>query len=312
MAMIAIAAVQAAIDIGTVVYRLMNKPRQPTPQLRDMEYMSGANGAPLPFGYGSVRTAGQVIWTSGVNYFKLGKGNGTQAGIGITTGGIALGSKGSYAFYASVAVGFGEGPAVISRIWGDSKLIYDANPTQSNAIPVTYYPAWVNTKLYNPGNQVNHSGAAWQALKTNKNSAPTQTNVNWVIISSYPPWSNSTEYLSGDIVSFNGQLYLAQISSNDGTVGAITPGSGATANVGSENVLYWILLTQIYHPPTIYPGDNLQLPDSLIQASEGATLTPAYRGLCYVVFENLLLVNFADRIPNFRAEVTYTKVATLL
>lgn len=53
----------------------------------------------------------------------------------------------------------------------------------------------------------------------------------------------------------------------------------------------------------IYKGDEEQLPDSLIQAFEGIGKTPAYRGLCYVVFEDFPLASFGNRIPNFTFEV---------
>ena len=53
----------------------------------------------------------------------------------------------------------------------------------------------------------------------------------------------------------------------------------------------------------IYKGSETQMPDSLISAIEGASKTPAYRGLCYVVFEDFPLADFGNRIPNFSFEV---------
>jgi hypothetical protein len=53
----------------------------------------------------------------------------------------------------------------------------------------------------------------------------------------------------------------------------------------------------------IYTGSDTQMPDSLIQSIEGAANTPAYRGLCYVVFEDFPLADFGNRIPNFTFEV---------
>ena len=183
---------------------------------------------------------------------------------------------------------------------------------------MTDWPVWNSIELYDPGNQVNFGGQIWQCLVTNTNSQPSQANRNWDIITTYPPWSDIPEYLAGDVVSYGGQLYVAQHSSNEGAPGdmPIVPDSGATFTVkgpdGDYTPLYWIQLGSLYPPPTIYPGDNAQLPDSLISASEGAALTPGYRGLIYCVWENLWLGNFADRIPSFRAEVTYTKVGTLV
>src|ERR1017187_3266686 len=175
---------------------------------------------------------------------------------------------------------------------------------------MTDWPAWNSTQLYNPGNQVNYVGQVWQCLVTNTNSVPSQSNRNWNIVTTYPPYDAGTEYLPGDVVSYGGQLWVCQIANNNGTVGTIYPDSGAYVAASNENVWYWILLPVLYPVPTIYPGDNAQLPDSIISASEGAALTPAYRGLIYCVWELFPLINFADRIPSFRAEVTYTKAAS--
>ena len=52
-----------------------------------------------------------------------------------------------------------------------------------------------------------------------------------------------------------------------------------------------------------YKGTESQEPDTLIQSIEGISKTPAYRGLCYIVFENLPLAEFGNRIPNFTFEI---------
>ena len=52
-----------------------------------------------------------------------------------------------------------------------------------------------------------------------------------------------------------------------------------------------------------YPGDEVQLPDPKIEAVEGAGLAPAYRGLCYVVIEDIDLGQFGNRVPQFTFEV---------
>lgn len=52
-----------------------------------------------------------------------------------------------------------------------------------------------------------------------------------------------------------------------------------------------------------YPGDGHQTPDPLISGAEGAALCPGFRGTSYVVFENLDLTNFGNRIPAMTFEV---------
>ncbi len=52
-----------------------------------------------------------------------------------------------------------------------------------------------------------------------------------------------------------------------------------------------------------YPGDESQLPDPLIEANVGAENAVAHRGLCYLVFEDVPLDVFGNRIPSVSAEV---------
>lgn len=52
-----------------------------------------------------------------------------------------------------------------------------------------------------------------------------------------------------------------------------------------------------------YPGSETQVPDSLMETVEGAGDVPAYRGLCYLVFEDLDVGPFGNRIPQVSAEI---------
>jgi hypothetical protein len=52
-----------------------------------------------------------------------------------------------------------------------------------------------------------------------------------------------------------------------------------------------------------YPGDEAQMADPFIAAKMGALSTPAYRGTAYVVFEDLPLGNYGNRIPQVSFEV---------
>ncbi len=53
----------------------------------------------------------------------------------------------------------------------------------------------------------------------------------------------------------------------------------------------------------VYVGSEDQLPDPLIEAVEGAGKAPAYRGLAYVVIEDLELAPYGNRVPQFSFEV---------
>ena len=56
----------------------------------------------------------------------------------------------------------------------------------------------------------------------------------------------------------------------------------------------------------VYSGSEEQLPDPKIEAVEGAGQVPAYRGIAYVVIEDLDLAQFGNRVPQFSFEVMRT------
>lgn len=52
-----------------------------------------------------------------------------------------------------------------------------------------------------------------------------------------------------------------------------------------------------------YQGTETQMPDPLIESVEGAGKVPAFRGICYIVFENLPITPYGNRIPQVAVEV---------
>ena len=52
-----------------------------------------------------------------------------------------------------------------------------------------------------------------------------------------------------------------------------------------------------------YNGTSNQAPDSLLESLNDIGKTPAYRDMCYIVFENFPITEFNNRIPNFLFEV---------
>lgn len=56
-------------------------------------------------------------------------------------------------------------------------------------------------------------------------------------------------------------------------------------------------------PCTFYPGSEDQLQDPRMVAEDGADETPAYRGTCYVVFEDMDLAPYGNRIPSMSFEI---------
>ena len=49
----------------------------------------------------------------------------------------------------------------------------------------------------------------------------------------------------------------------------------------------------------LYKGTESQLPDDFMEGIEGTGKVPAYRGMAYIVFRNMDLTNYGNRIPSF-------------
>lgn len=60
-----------------------------------------------------------------------------------------------------------------------------------------------------------------------------------------------------------------------------------------------------------YPGDEVQEPDSIIEADIGVNSTPAFRGMTYIVFDRFALKDFGNRIPSITAEITFNASTAL-
>lgn len=57
----------------------------------------------------------------------------------------------------------------------------------------------------------------------------------------------------------------------------------------------------------LYTGTESQMPDDFIEAIEGAGKVPAFRGLAYIVFKNVVLTDYGNRIPTFSFVVEFPK-----
>ena len=103
------------------------------PRLGDLTITSAANGAPVAIGFGTLRMAGNLIWSSGIREKK----NVERAEAGKRGGGASQTAV-SYSYTASFAIAFGVGPAAdVLRLWADGKLILD----KTGSRPVTRKPS---------------------------------------------------------------------------------------------------------------------------------------------------------------------------
>lgn len=258
--------------------------------LQDLQVSSSAEGSPIPFGYGTMRFSGQVIWCPGISYAVAStssKGGQTQT---------------SYTYSSSFAAAFGEGPATVGRIWADTKLIYNGGAPYGSVAPwsadTAYQPEDLVSYQWNPGTGT--VTAILKCLLPNTDITPPGNSLYWAL-AEYAFWESSVQYMPGNEVCYPG---LASEAPQSGQIyGCIVPSSGDEPDTSPG---HWQQLASYYIAPTIYPGNGSQDPDPLIQGIQGTDATPAFRGICYGVWDSFPLSAFGNRIPNLRAEVTFT------
>jgi len=115
------------------------------PRLTDMQVMSSAPGVPIPFLYGSMRLGGQIFWSPGLKEHKK---TTTQSVKGAPSN-----TQTTYSYTCSAAVGICEGPATITKIYGDAKLMFDRSGTGQIAKNLHTVPTFYTgdeTQLPNP------------------------------------------------------------------------------------------------------------------------------------------------------------------
>ncbi len=100
------------------------------PRLQDLNVQTSSYGAAIPIVYGSMRVAGNVIWSKGLKEHK----HESSTGGGGKGGGGGGGTTTTYTYTCSFAVGICKGEIVgINRIWMDGKLFQDNNQDEGFA-----------------------------------------------------------------------------------------------------------------------------------------------------------------------------------
>ena len=238
-----------ALAGGIIASLVLPGARQYGPRINDLAVMSSAPGQVIPLLWGTMRLGTQIIWSSGLQ--ETSHTQSAKGGPSTTT----------YTYTVSFAAGVCQGPAVVSRIWGDSKLVYNKGGADTNN-----RGTWNTSTTYNINDLVSYTD-------------PHDTN------------SKTATYTYICLVT-----NIGQVPTNGGFWAVDLVDSSANATK--------------YSIPTVYPGTETQTADPTIVAAEGADLTPAYRGLCYLVWEDFPLADFGNRLPNMRVEVTSNGTTT--
>lgn len=254
-------------------------PVQEGPRLDQLRLQSASEGAPILRCYGPQnRVAGTILWVSPVREVKTqeevgsGKGTGKPAGVTIT-----------YTYYLDIAVGICQGPiSKVSKIKGDDRVIYTAQQTVSvtgTDISGTNLPYRENytAALEVPANGTDLSVFLSEVPATISGFATGSNNGAWDIT-----WA-------GKAVPGNTFAYIRRASapafSDEAAGPSVTVSQVQPEQIGRADDV------------TIYLGNDTQVADSTIASHEADV--PAWRGLAYVVIDNLNISDFGNRIPNF-------------
>lgn len=267
------------------------------PKLDDQQMTSAKEGSPKNFCIGpECRTDGQIIWCSKIREIKdteNSSGKGGQSGSFVT-----------YKYYAHVAIGICENQiSQVKKIWADGKLIYNVAPdisvtdvetmvgtiNQTNPPhipPVTYY--YLTIRSPSGGTDLSKFVSGKQIIMSGFSVADTTNNGAWTCVESgtYP----ATHAFADDTY-----VKVRRTSPAFGAFAAFTTNDNPSATLFQEQPAF--SLKQV-KDITFYYGTEDQEPDPLITAYEGDGNVPGFRGLAYVLFEDLALQDFGNRIPN--------------
>lgn len=105
-------------------------------------------------------------------------------------------------------------------------------------------------------------------------------------------------------------LYFDGSASDSGTVTGSIENAGYISIVGGATTKSFGATTGT-KGITVYLGTDTQTADTLIQADKGVANTPAYRGLAYLVFENLPLEKYGNSLAGAQVKVEIVKNGTV-
>lgn len=113
------------------------------PRLDDLSIQASTYGQPVPRLYGTVRVAGNLIWSSGLVETETTKVQGGK-------GGGAKTKTTTFTYHVDCAIALGKGPITsVKRIWADGKLFRDEAGVQKQASDIRIYPG-SETQLPDP------------------------------------------------------------------------------------------------------------------------------------------------------------------
>jgi hypothetical protein len=268
-------------------------------RLSDINVTAVSPGNIIPRVWGTMKVNCQLIFASPlIETMHTHQASKKGGGKGSLFGGAAK----NYTFTYSLDVAFAicGGPVYqVQRIYANQKLLW-VNPAQLQYAQADFDAAYQSeaTRLIDQeGVQLDYAASSAFVFAFNN-------------------------FDTGEVTLSSPSDAVAYITSHpiDDTAGItgmiLTPdGPGVTSVIsqlysGLNNQEQYLSQVNRFDNLEIYQGDELQIPNGLLQGYLGSGNAPAFRGCCYFVLTNLQLMDFGNSLPAFSAVVQFSPSGT--
>lgn len=274
-------------SIGSAIGGLVFAPDGPStegPRLGDTNVSSSSLGKVLPENYGVTRVSGNMIWSAGLKEVKTTTEQGGKGGGGATVT--------SYTYFASYAMALGRGNGkILRRIWADGKLIYDItgeSETNNDKYKFRFYTG-SQTQSVDPliKDSIHRRLAGLPDVNEGNQEQKEYTTIDDLIASAAETGARGELYAR--------LLWERKVAAEEPMENYVPP---------TDPTYGWFLVNALL---------GSQIFGNLVAPASGKysgpipdyRFAPAYRGICYIVFDNMPLEDFGNRIPNITAEVVW-------
>lgn len=162
--------------IGSIAGNLLFPSQGPDiegPRLGDLSVTASTYGAPIQKTFGTMRTGGNMIWSTGIKEVRNQNKVGGKGGGGAQT-------QVTYEYFVSFALAFGEGVVEdVLRIWADGKLIFDKTSTADDITKANL------TFRFYPGDETQEPDSLIEA-DIGVNQTPAFRGITYIVFDTFP------------------------------------------------------------------------------------------------------------------------------
>jgi len=234
--------------IGSIVGTLLFPPSvadstREGPRLGDLTVTSSAYGQPIPISFGTIRMAGNMIWSTGIEEQKTSSSQktGGKGGLGATQTTV------TYEYFATFALGFAEGEQEdVLRMWVDGKLIYDKTGTSDDIQKVD-----LNFTFY-PGSETQLPDSLIEA-DIGENQTPAFRGLNYIVFDRLPlkDFGNRIPNITAEITS------RAQDTQSVQEVDFFTVAEGGLTDIFSTDNIYPDYVRSVFYAMRSSDASNI-------------------------------------------------------